>query len=102
MYAVIRTGGKQYRVKAGDELRVEKLDGEVGDTVALEPVLLVGDGGGIVTGPDLGDQTVAATIVDHGRGKKIRVFTYKNKSRQRRTLGHRQGYTTLKIDEVPS
>jgi large subunit ribosomal protein L21 len=102
VYAVIETGGKQYRVAAGDEIRVEKLDGDVGDAVDLRPVLLVGDDGGVVAGTEIGDRTVSATIVGHGRGKKIRVFTYKNKTRQRRTQGHRQAYTTVKIEGVPS
>ncbi len=101
MYAVIATGGKQYRVEPGDVLRVERLDGEVGDSVDLRPVLLVGDDGTVAAGPDVADRRVAATITDHGRGPKITVFTYKNKTRQRRKQGHRQAYTTITVDSIP-
>ncbi len=102
MYAVIETGGKQYRVEPGDELRVEKLDAEVGDSVDLRPVMLVGDDGDVAVGGTLDGKAVAATVTEHGRGEKLRVFTYKNKTRQRRRLGHRQPYTTIRIDSVPS
>lgn len=100
MYAVIATGGKQYRVKPGDDVTVEKLAGEVGSTVQLKPVLLVGDEGDVTTGRDIGDRTVTATITGHDRGPKLRVFTYKNKTRQHKRRGHRQAHTTLRIDEV--
>ncbi len=100
MYAVIATGGKQYRVEAGDELEVEKLDGEVGDDVDLTPVMLVDDDGDVTVGEDLDGTTVPATITEHGRGDKITVFTYKNKTRQRRKQGHRQPYTTIKVGNL--
>ncbi|MGH3441682.1 MAG: 50S ribosomal protein L21 [Nitriliruptorales bacterium] len=100
MYAVIATGGKQYRVEPGEELRIEKLDGAVGDSVELRPVLIVDDDGNVATGGDLEDRTVDATITGHGRGDKIRVFTYKNKSRQRRRKGHRQSYTRIKVGDL--
>ncbi len=100
MYAVITTGGKQYRVAPGDEIRVEKLDGEVGETVQLRPVLLVDDAGSVNAGRDLEERTVTGTITGHGKGKKITVFTYKNKSRQRRKLGHRQLYTTVRVQAL--
>lgn len=99
MYAIIATGGKQYRVQEGQHLTVEKLVGEVGDSVDL-PVVLVGDGGDVTTGSDVADRTVSATITDHGRGDKIRVFTYKNKSRQHKRRGHRQHQTTILIDSI--
>ncbi len=99
MYAIIATGGKQYRVEEGQHLTVEKLTGDVGDSVDL-PVVLVGDGGDVTTGSDVSDRTVSATITDHGRGDKIRVFTYKNKSRQHKRRGHRQHQTTIKIDSI--
>ncbi|MBW3577583.1 MAG: 50S ribosomal protein L21 [Actinobacteria bacterium] len=100
MYAVIATGGKQYRVAPGDELRVEKLDGQVGDPVELRAVMVVDDDGTVTTGRDLGDRAVAATITGHGKGKKITVFTYKNKTRQRKKRGHRQRYTTVKVEQL--
>ncbi len=100
MYAVVATGGKQYRVAPGDEVQVEKLDGEVGDSVTLRPVMVVDDEGSVIVGPDLEGRTVTATITEHGKGKKITVFTYKNKTRQRKKKGHRQHYTTLKVEEV--
>ncbi len=99
MYAIIATGGKQYRVEEGQELTVEKLGGEVGDSVSL-PVVLVGDGSDVTTGADVADRTVDATITGHDRGAKIRVFTYKNKSRQHKRRGHRQHRTTIKIDSI--
>ncbi len=99
MYAIIATGGKQYRVQEGQHLTVEKLIGDVGDSIDL-PVVLVGDGGDVTTGSDVSDRTVSATITEHGRGDKIRVFTYKNKSRQHKRRGHRQHQTTIKIDSI--
>ncbi len=100
MYAVVATGAKQYRVAPGDEIRVEKLDGQVGETVQLRPVLLVDDNGGVKAGPDLEGRTVTGTITGHGKGKKLTVFTYKNMSRQRRKLGHRQPYTTVRVQAL--
>lgn len=100
VYAVIATGGKQYRVVAGDELEVERLDGAVGDTVELRPVMLVDDDGAVTAGSAIADRAVRATITGHGKGEKIRVFTYKNKTRQRRRLGHRQRLTTVRVDSI--
>ncbi|MTV27277.1 50S ribosomal protein L21 [Nitriliruptoraceae bacterium ZYF776] len=100
MYAVVATGGKQYRVQPGQELTVEKLTGEVGGSIDLRPVMIVDDGGAVTTGTDLGDRTVSATITGHGRGDYIRVFTYKNKSRQHKRRGHRQPQTTIRIEEI--
>ena len=100
MYAVIATGGKQYRVAPGEELQVELLRGDIGDAVELAAVMLVGDDGAVTTGPQLSGRTVPATITGHGRGKKLTVFTYKNKTRQRRKTGHRQGFTTVKVGEL--
>jgi large subunit ribosomal protein L21 len=100
VYAVIATGGKQYRVEPGTELTVEKLTGQVDDTVELRPVMIVDDEGAVTVGPDIGDRSVTATITGHGRGEKLRVFTYKNKSRQHKRRGHRQEQTTIKIDSI--
>lgn len=99
MYAIIATGGKQYRVQEGQELAVEKLAGEVGDSVSL-PVVLVADGSDLTTGPDVADRMVTATITGHDRDAKIRVFTYKNKSRQHKRRGHRQHKTLITIDSI--
>lgn len=100
MYAVIATGGKQYRVQTGEELVVERLKGDVGDAVELRPIMVVGEDGDVTAGGDIGDRVVKATITGHGRGKKIRVFNYKNKSRQHKRAGHRQHQTTIKVDEI--
>ncbi len=100
MYAVVATGGKQYRVQPGQELTVEKLTGEVGTTVDLPAVLVVDDEGGVTSGPALAERTVGATITGHGKGTYVRVFTYKNKSRQHKRRGHRQQQTTIRIDSI--
>ena len=99
-YAVIATGGKQYRVEPGTELQVEKLDVEVGADVDLPAVLVVDDAGEVTTGPDVAGRTVSATVTAHGKGTKIRVFTYKNKSRQHKRGGHRQQLTTIKVNSI--
>ena len=101
MYAVIRTGGKQYKVKVGDLIDVEKLGGDDGASLELEPLLVVDDDGNVTSAAaDLAKAKVTASVVDHHRGTKIRVFTYKNKTRQRRTLGHRQSLTRLKVEAI--
>ena len=101
MYAVIRTGGKQYKVKVGDLIDVEKLAGDDGASLELEPLLVVDDDGNVTSAAaDLAKAKVTASVVDHHRGRKIRVFTYKNKSRQSRTIGHRQSLTRLKVERI--
>jgi large subunit ribosomal protein L21 len=101
VYAVIRTGGKQYKVKVGDLIDVEKLGGDDGASLELEPLLVVDDDGKVTTTTqDLAKVKVTASVVDQHRGRKIRVFTYKNKTRQRRTLGHRQSLTRLKVETI--
>ena len=101
MYAVIRTGGKQYKVKVGDLIDVERLDGEDGASLELEPLLVVDDDGNVTSAADdLAKAKVTASVVDHRRGAKLRVFTYKSKTRQRRTLGHRQSLTRLKVEAI--
>ncbi len=97
MYAVIETGGKQYRVAQGDRLDVERLDG---DELTLQPVLLV-DGDAVLATPDqLSGTSVSARVVGTSKGPKIRGFTYKNKSNQRKHWGHRQHYTTIEITGI--
>ena len=97
MYAVINTGGKQYRVAEGDRLDVELLDGE---EVTLRPVMLV-DGDTVLSTPDqLGRASVTARVVGEAKGPKIKGFTYKNKSNQRKRWGHRQHYSTIEITGI--
>jgi large subunit ribosomal protein L21 len=99
MYAVIETGGKQYRVAAGDVIQVEQLSVEPGDTVAFDRVLMVaGDGNVTVGAPIIEGAEVKATVKGHGRGKKIIV--YKHKQNYHKKQGHRQNYTSLKIDQI--
>lgn len=101
MYAVVRTGGKQYRVTAGDILEVEKLEGEIGDTITLEDVLLVSDDESATIGQPLVDgAAVSAKITGQYRGKKILVFRYRPKKRIRVRRGHRQYLTRLEIESV--
>lgn len=102
MYAVFATGGKQYRVSPGDRIEVEKLAGEVGQTVALDQVMMVGGGEGAVNigTPTLDDAWVEAQIVDQKRGKKIIIFKHKRRKGYRRKQGHRQSLTALKITGI--
>ncbi len=98
MYAIIETGGKQVRVEPGNRIKVERLSGEVGDNVQFDNVLLVSDGTQTVIGtPHVEDSPVIAKILDHGRGKKIRVIKMKRRKNYRRTYGHRQNYTELEV-----
>lgn len=100
IYAIVRSGGKQYRVEPSQTLDVERIDAEVGSKVDLGVLLLGGDGETKVGTPLLDGVKVVAEVVEHGRGPKIRVFKYKNKTRYRRRQGHRQGYTRLTIREI--
>ncbi|MBW3641831.1 MAG: 50S ribosomal protein L21 [Actinomycetota bacterium] len=100
MYAVITTGGKQAKVAEGQRLDVELLGAEVGADVSFTPVLVV-DGATVVSAPaDLSGASVAARVVGEAKGPKVRGFTYKNKSNQRRRWGHRQHYTTIEITGI--
>ena len=101
MYAVVKTGGKQYRVAQGDVVRVEKLVGQVGDKITLNEVLFVGGNGKVKIGtPTLPDVKVSAEILDQGRAKKIIVFKKKRRKSYSRKRGHRQRLTTIKITEI--
>ena len=101
MYAIIRTGGKQYRVQQGDVVRLERVAGEVGATVTLEDVLLVGGNGETkLGGPRVDGASVVGTVVEQGRGAKVRVFKYKKRKHYRRTRGHRQSFTAVRIEAV--
>lgn len=98
-YAIIRSGGKQFRVEEGQQVRVPLMDKEVGSTVELDVLLLGGDESK-VGAPTVDGARCAATVVDHGRGTKIIVFKKKRRKQYKRTRGHRQDYTTLKIDSI--
>ncbi len=101
MYAVIRTGGKQYRVEPGQRLKVEKMPNAVGDTVELTDVLLLAtDEGATVGDPTVAQARVVAEVASQGRDRKLPVFKYKSKTRYRRLVGHRQPYTVLLIKEL--
>jgi large subunit ribosomal protein L21 len=101
MYAVIQSGGKQYTVRPGDTLTVEKLDGDAGSDVELSDVLMVADGDAVTVGtPMVSGARVVAEIVEHGKAKKVVVFKYKPKVRYRRRTGHRQQFTRLAIKEI--
>lgn len=99
MYAIVKTGGKQYKVAEGDLVKVEKIEGEPGSSVALTPVLVV-DGANITTGDKLASASVNAEIVEHVRGPKIRGMHYRNKTGYKRRFGHRQSLTVLKVTGI--
>ncbi len=101
MYAIIKTGGKQYRVAVGDKIEVERLPGAVGDKVTLDDVLMIENEGNVTVGkPRVTGAQVVATVVDEGKGRKAIHFDYRNKHRRRKTIGHRQQYTRLEISEI--
>jgi len=101
MFAIIRTGGKQYKVASGDVIAVEKLAGEPGATLELAEVLMVGDGAAISTGtPLVAGATVSAELIEHRRADKIIVFKKKRRQNYRRKNGHRQHQTVLRITEI--
>jgi large subunit ribosomal protein L21 len=101
MYAIIETGGKQYRVSPGQSIEVDVLAATVGETVEIEDVLLLADDGEVVVGtPTVPGATVRATVVGHGQGPKLVVFKHRGGNRYQRKGGHRQGYTTLKIEDI--
>ncbi len=101
MFAILKTGGKEYRVAKGDVVRVEKLKGNVGDQVTLKDVLMVAGEGEIYVGtPALGNATITAEIVREAKGKKVLTYKMKRRKNYRRMKGHRQTYTYLKINEI--
>jgi large subunit ribosomal protein L21 len=100
MHAIIQTGGKQYRVAAGDVIRVEKLPFEIGSTIEFPSVLAVFKEGEMLSESQLGAAKVVATVTDNDRAKKVTVFKFKRKKQYRRTIGHRQHYTELKVNEI--
>ena len=101
MYAVFKTGGKQYRATTGDVIKVEKLDAEKGATVELDQVLMVGEGEDVkICTPFLEGGKVTATVVDHGRRDKIKVIKFKRRKNYRKQMGHRQYFTQIEITGI--
>ncbi|MCI9143165.1 MAG: 50S ribosomal protein L21 [Lachnospiraceae bacterium] len=99
MYAIIATGGKQYKVSEGDVIKVEKLDAEAGNAVTFDRVIAVSDES-LKVGDDVANATVSATVVEQGKGKKVIVYKYKRKTGYHKKNGHRQAYTKVKIDKI--
>ena len=101
MHAVIKSGGKQYRVAAGDKLNLETLAGDVGSEVRFDQVLMVGEGDDVAIGkPFVDGAAVTARVLEHGRGDKIRVIKFKRRKHYKRTMGHRQNYTRVEITDI--
>ena len=99
MYAIIATGGKQYKVSEGDIIKVEKIDAEAGNTVTFDQVIAVSDST-LKVGADVAKASVTATVMEQGRGKKVIVYKYKRKTGYHKKNGHRQAYTQVKIDKI--
>jgi len=101
MYAIIATGGKQYRVAEGDLLRIEKLEAEVGSNIDFDQVLLVGEGEDVRIGAPLVEGgKVSATVESHGRGDKVRIIKFRRRKHYRKQMGHRQYYTAVRITGI--
>jgi large subunit ribosomal protein L21 len=101
MYAVIKSGGKQYRVASGEKVRVELLSAEVGAAVSFDEVVLVGAGDGVKVGtPLVSGAKVKATVLAHGRGDKVKVFKLRRRKHYQKTQGHRQSYTEVRVDDI--
>lgn len=101
MYAVVKTGGKQYRVTIGEKLKVEQIPADIDSQIVLDQVLMVADGDQVAVGtPLVAGATVTATVVSHGRGEKIRIFKMRRRKHYQKHQGHRQNYTELRIDAI--
>ena len=101
MYAVVKSGGKEYRVSKGDLIRVEKLEGKAGDQVVIRDVLMVSDEGNVQIGtPQLTNAVVTGKIVQEAKGKKVLIYKMKRRKNYRRTKGHRQTYTYLRVEDI--
>ena len=101
MYAVIKTGGKQYKVALGEKLKVEQIPADVGAQVILDQVLMVGEGESVRLGqPTVEGATVQATVISHGRGVKVKIFKMRRRKHYQKHQGHRQNYTELKIEAI--
>jgi large subunit ribosomal protein L21 len=101
MYAVVKSGGKQYKVQEGETFRVEKLPGEIGAEITFDDILMYSDGENVLVGtPRLENVTVKGTVVEQGKARKIVIFKFKRRKRYRRKQGHRQQYTAIKVDSI--
>jgi large subunit ribosomal protein L21 len=101
MYAVIKTGGKQYKVSAGEKLKVESIPADVGAQITLDQVLMVANGEAVTMGtPLVAGASVKATVVAHGRGEKVKIFKLRRRKHYRKTLGHRQNFTEIRIEDI--
>jgi len=101
MYAIIRTGGKQYRVSSGEQVRVEALPADVGAAISFDQVLMVGAGDGVRVGaPLVSGAQVKATVLGHGRGDKVKIFKLRRRKHFQKSQGHRQNYTEVRIDDI--
>ncbi len=101
MYAVIKTGGKQYRVAPGENVKIEQVQADVGATIVLDQVLMVADGEAVKVGtPTVAGAKVSATVVAHGRGPKVRIFKMRRRKHYMKTQGHRQNYTEIRVDAI--
>ena len=101
MYAVVKAGGKQYRVAPGENLRIEQVQADVGATIVLDQVLMVADGEAVKIGnPVVEGAKVSATVVAHGRGPKVRIFKMRRRKHYQKSQGHRQNYTEIRVDAI--
>jgi large subunit ribosomal protein L21 len=101
MYAVIKTGGKQYRVAPGEKIKIEQIPADVGATIVLDQVLMVADGDAVKVGtPLVSGATVSATVMSHGRGAKVKIFKMRRRKHYQKTQGHRQNYTEIRVDAI--
>ena len=101
MYAVIKAGGKQYRVSPGESLKIEQVQADVGATIVLDQVLMVADGEAVKVGnPTVEGAKVSATVVSHGRGPKVRIFKMRRRKHYQKTQGHRQNYTEIRVEAI--
>ena len=101
MYAVVKTGGKQYKVAPGEKLKIEQIPADVGAQVTLDQVLMVGEGESVRVGqPTVSGASVMATVVAHGRGDKVKIFKMRRRKHYQKHQGHRQNYTELRIDSI--
>ncbi len=101
MYAVIKTGGKQYRVAPGEKIKIEQIPADVGSQITLDQVLMVAEGESVKVGnPLLAGAKVMATVMSHGRGEKVRIFKLRRRKHYQKTQGHRQNYTEIRVDAI--
>jgi len=101
MYAVIKTGGKQYRVVSGEKLKIEQIPADIGSEIVLDQVLMVSDGDALSVGtPLVAGAAVKATVIGHGRGDKVRIFKMRRRKHYQKHQGHRQNYTEIRIDAI--